>query len=161
MDSKATLTEVFHSFAGGDQMDGRAFMKLATNCKLLDKKLTSTDIDLIFPKVKDKGARKITYAQFKEALKLCAAKKGMEVDALEDKIAETGGPTYSGTKAEAVKYHDDKSLYTGMYGKGGPAEKGPSGPDLSKSSVPMEEKKAAPAKKVAMETKHVAASSLE
>ncbi len=31
-----------------------------------------------------------------------------------------GGPTYSGTKADAVKYHDDKNLYTGVYAKGGP-----------------------------------------
>lgn len=49
-------------------MDGKQFMKLAKDCKLLDKKLTATDIDLIFPKVKDKGARKITYAQFEKAV---------------------------------------------------------------------------------------------
>lgn len=32
-----------------------------------------------------------------------------------------GGPVFTGTKAEAVKYHDDKSLYTGVYGQGGPS----------------------------------------
>jgi len=32
----------------------------------------------------------------------------------------TGGPVFTGTKAEAVKYHDDKSLYTGVYANGGP-----------------------------------------
>jgi len=28
---------------------------------------------------------------------------------------------FSGTKADAVKYHDDKSLYTGVYAAGGPS----------------------------------------
>lgn len=31
------------------------------------------------------------------------------------------GPVFVGTKAEAVKYHDDKSLYTGVYANGGPS----------------------------------------
>jgi len=32
-----------------------------------------------------------------------------------------GGPVFTGTKAEAVKYHDDKNLYTGVYAQGGPS----------------------------------------
>ena len=43
-------------------MDGKTFAKMAKDCKILDKKLTATDIDLIFAKVKDKTARRITYA---------------------------------------------------------------------------------------------------
>jgi len=31
------------------------------------------------------------------------------------------GPILTGTKAEAVKYHDDKSLYTGVHANGGPS----------------------------------------
>ena len=42
-------------------MDGKAFAKMAKDCKILDKLLTATDIDLVFAKVKDKAARKITY----------------------------------------------------------------------------------------------------
>jgi hypothetical protein len=42
-------------------MDGKTFAKMAKDCKILDKALTATDIDLIFAKVKDKAARKITY----------------------------------------------------------------------------------------------------
>lgn len=56
-------------------MDGKVFAKMAKDCKLLDKKLTNTDVDLIFAKVKDKAARKITFAQFKEGVKLMADKK--------------------------------------------------------------------------------------
>lgn len=41
-------------------MEGKTFAKVAKDCSLLDKRLTVTDIDLIFAKVKAKGARKIT-----------------------------------------------------------------------------------------------------
>ena len=43
-------------------MDGKVFAKVAKDCKILDKKLTNTDVDLIFAKIKDKSARKITFA---------------------------------------------------------------------------------------------------
>ena len=36
-------------------------------------------------------------------------------------VASSNGPILTGTKAEAVKYHDDKSLYTGVYAHGGPS----------------------------------------
>ena len=72
-----SLREVFSGFAGGaPDLDGKTFAKLAKDTKILDKKLTATDIDLIFAKVKDKTARKITYDQFEKAIGLCAEKKG-------------------------------------------------------------------------------------
>ena len=39
---------------------------------------------------------------------------------VEEAILAHGGATYSGTKADYVKFHDDKSTYTGVYAKGGP-----------------------------------------
>jgi len=35
-------------------------------------------------------------------------------------IAASKGPVLKGTKADKVKWHDDKELYTGVYAKGGP-----------------------------------------
>lgn len=59
----ASIQDVFLGFtAGADAMDGKVFAKVAKDCKLLDKKLTSTDVDLIFAKIKDKSARKISFA---------------------------------------------------------------------------------------------------
>lgn len=53
------MEEVFKSFcafgAGNNNvamMDNAKFAKLARDLKLLDKKLTATDIDIIFSKVK-------------------------------------------------------------------------------------------------------------
>lgn len=101
-------------------MDGKTFAKAAKDCKILDKNLTATDIDLIFAKVKDKAARKINFAQFKKGIEQCATKKKKTYDELAAAMCSVGGPIFSGTKAEAVKYHDDKSLYTGVYANGGP-----------------------------------------
>lgn len=128
----ASIDEVFYSFtAKAAEMEGKTLAKLAKDTKILDKKLTATDIDLIFAKVKTKGARKITLAQFKDALKEMAAKKGITQEDLEAKLMASGGVTFSGTKAEAVKYHDDKTLYTGVHGKGGPSTTGDGTADLS------------------------------
>ena len=62
--ASTTLGEVFRSFcsfgsketaaAASPQMDNAKFAKMTRDCKLLDKKLTSTDVDIIFAKVKAK-----------------------------------------------------------------------------------------------------------
>lgn len=60
-----SLQEVFQSYCGTNpDMDGKSFAKLAKDCKVISKTCTTTDIDLIFAKVKDKAARRITFAQF-------------------------------------------------------------------------------------------------
>jgi len=56
-------------------MDGKGFAKLAKDTKLLDKKLTATDVDLAFSKVKERTARRITFEQFINGLNLFAEKK--------------------------------------------------------------------------------------
>lgn len=62
MDS-SSLKQIFDSYNGTQKtMEGKTFAKLAKDCKLVDKKLSPTDVDLIFAKVKDKTERRITYA---------------------------------------------------------------------------------------------------
>jgi p25-alpha len=52
------LKAAFHAFAsfGGAQvaveMEGKNFIKLSKDCKLLSKSVTTTDIDLIFTKAR-------------------------------------------------------------------------------------------------------------
>jgi p25-alpha len=122
MEASVTLKSVFQNFVGatGPDMDGKTFAKVAKDCGLLDKKLTATDIDLIFAKIKDKSARKITYLQFEKGVAEMATKKGVTAADVTGAIVAHGGPTFTGTKADAVKFHDDKTLWTGVYAKGGP-----------------------------------------
>eukprot|EP01083_Nonionella_stella_P159386 519890_1 len=117
------IFDAFCAFGGGTlpAMDNAKFAKFARDTKILDKKLTSTDIDLIFSKIEIKGERKISYEIFRgRGIPEMAGKKGMTEDQLVATILHTGGPQSSGTHADAVRFHDDKSQYTGVYAQGGP-----------------------------------------
>ena len=96
-------------------MDGKGFAKLAKDTKLIDKKLTATDVDLIFSKVKERTARRITFDQFMAGLQQFADKKQCDVGAVFSKVAASQGPILRGTAAENVRLHDDTSTYTGVY----------------------------------------------
>lgn len=96
----ATLKQVFQSYNGKETtMDGKSFAKLAKDTKLIDKKLTTTDVDLIFAKVKDKAARRITFKQFLNGLQQFADKKSKDVEEVKAKVAGSAGPVLAGTKA--------------------------------------------------------------
>jgi len=58
------LQAAFQSYSAGATMEGKQFAKLMKDCKILDKKVTSTDIDLIFAKIKEKAARRISFTEF-------------------------------------------------------------------------------------------------
>ncbi|TPX65886.1 hypothetical protein CcCBS67573_g08005 [Chytriomyces confervae] len=64
------------SLTSGSTMDGAKWAKFARDCNLIDnKRVTSTDIDIIFNKVKAKSARRIDWEEFQVAVKLVAGKK--------------------------------------------------------------------------------------
>lgn len=85
---RMSTKEAFTAYTkGAGDMDGRTFTKILKDCKVLDSKVTAVDADLIFTKVKAKGSKKITFEQFQEALRLVAAKKGVEVESIEAKLA--------------------------------------------------------------------------
>ena len=115
--------EAFASFgtAPSKDMDNSHFSKMLKECKIIDgKTYTTTDADLLFNKIKAKGERKVTLAQFRDqGIPEIAAKKKTTADAITDIIVNSS-PKSSGTKADAVKFHDDKSQYTGVYKAGGP-----------------------------------------
>lgn len=118
----ATLQEVFFSFTNGAaDMDGRQLVKLTKDTKILNKKLTTTDVDIDFSKVKRKGARKITFAEFSKLIRMWAPKRGMSEDELINHILARGGPSFRGTKTDSVRLHDDMDGYTGVYARGGPS----------------------------------------
>ena len=103
------------------EMDGRTLVKLAKQAKLVNKKCRTNDIDLLFAKHKTKGKRSITFAQFQEILKGIAARTGKTPEKVQQSVIYAGLPkSPNATKADKVKFHDDKALYTGVHGKGGP-----------------------------------------
>ena len=117
----ASLQDIFKSFANGKtELESKQFSKLVKECKLIDKKFTNNDVDIVFAKVKVKGLKTITFGDFEKALDEIAKKKGTTKDNIVAAIQKHGAATYKGTKADYVKFHIDKSTDTGVYAKGGP-----------------------------------------
>ncbi|XP_034044735.1 tubulin polymerization-promoting protein family member 2 [Thalassophryne amazonica] len=62
--------------ASKKEMNGKNFAKLCKDCHIIDgKNVTTTDVDIIFSKVKAKSARVITFEQFNQALAELAPKR--------------------------------------------------------------------------------------
>jgi hypothetical protein len=116
------IETTFNSFATNGEINGAKFAKFCRDNKLAGSKLSSTDIDLIFAKSKPKGFRKLNFEQFRHiAMPLVATTRGSDLTKIMKHICKNGGgPVFKGTQAERVRHHDDKSLYTGVYGRGGP-----------------------------------------
>eukprot|EP00397_Hematodinium_sp_SG-2012_P027248 GEMP01028616.1.p1 GENE.GEMP01028616.1~~GEMP01028616.1.p1 ORF type:complete len:358 (+),score=71.90 GEMP01028616.1:220-1293(+) len=110
------LNAVYSEYTGGQaEMDGRTYVKVFKELKLIDSKLTVTDLDLIFTKVKPKGGRKINFPIFLDSLYHVAAKKRVKVEALTAILAQSRGPQFSGTQVVqggATQFHNS-STYTG------------------------------------------------
>lgn len=114
------LEAVFYCYctAGRCDMESSTFLKI---CKaaggILDKKLTPTDLDLIFDhkSVKPPGSKFIDFCQFEVALEIIAERKGLDLHDLHETFVILGNPVLKGTRAEYVRFHDDKSTYTGSH----------------------------------------------
>jgi len=114
------VQEVFIAFVGKDgQIDGREFLKMCDDSGLLGKGFAKNDVDVTFASVARK-AKKIGFEEFKGCVRGIATRKGQPIADVQGAIVKTGGPQLHGTKAEAVRFHDDKSSYTGAHAEGGP-----------------------------------------
>ena len=101
-------------------IDSARWLKLCKDAKILDKKFRHVDVDLIF--TRNSVQRRLEFFGFQDALVEVATKKGVNGEALVERLLTmtANGPSIRGTFAEAVRLHDDKSTYTGVYKAGGP-----------------------------------------
>ena len=99
-------------------MDGAHFAKYCTDCRLLGKSsdsfgpqgLTLTDVDLVFARVKSKGARRITFDQFLKALGGLAEKQGASIAEIVAHCLRFTDPSNNARAvAQDVRLHDDKA----------------------------------------------------
>ncbi|KAM4631342.1 tubulin polymerization-promoting protein family member 3 [Polymixia lowei] len=111
--------------ATGNEMNGKNWAKLCKDCKIIDgKNVSSTDVDLVFTKVKAKMSRVITYEEFQKALEDLAPKrfKGQSKEEAMQSIfmlVQGKEPTNAGVtkvvKTAAVDRLTDTSKYTGSH----------------------------------------------
>lgn len=126
------LEEAFKKFsihgdtkATGKELNGKNWAKLCKDCKIIDgKSVTSTDVDIVFSKVKAKTARVITFEEFKKALvelgpKRFKGKSKEEAVSSIYKLIEGKEPANVGvtkiTKKGGVDRLTDASKYTGSH----------------------------------------------
>ncbi|XP_075069006.1 tubulin polymerization-promoting protein family member 2-like isoform X2 [Mixophyes fleayi] len=124
------LEKTFRKFAsyGGSKsehgMTGKNFSKLCKDCKIIESGCTSTDVDIVFTKVKNKESHVMSYDQFQKALQLLSVKRFPRMPADEafadiKKLVEGKEPANTGaTKAVAAGVVDrltDTSKYTGSH----------------------------------------------
>ncbi|CCW66588.1 unnamed protein product [Phytomonas sp. Hart1] len=112
----------FASFGGGSstEMDNSHFSKMLKESKIIGKAFTATDADLLFNKIKPRGERRVRFEEFTaRALPELAARLKKSEEAVAAMIAGAS-PQANATRADAVKFHDDRSTYTGVYRAGGP-----------------------------------------
>lgn len=86
-----SLKKVFNKYAKGE-MNGRTFVKVFKDSKLIDSKLTTTSLDIIFSKIKTKGKLKINAEQFAKGVELAAVEKKCDHSALVGKLCSSKGP---------------------------------------------------------------------
>ena len=108
-------------------MTSAKFSKVLKDAAILDRRLDRNAADLIFTKHCPKGNPRLNFDGFVGALEGCASKKGVPPAVVFDAVAALAvtGPSTAGTTgvvSSQTRLHDDKSLYTGVYGKGGPTK---------------------------------------
>lgn len=115
------VADAFKAFCGSRlEMDGRSFAKLCKDCDLIDKSFSTGDADLVFAKVSQGCHRRLSLEKFEVALTECAKRKQVDVNTVYLALNRSSGPVLHSTKANAVRFHDDKSTYTGTHARGGP-----------------------------------------
>jgi len=140
------LEGVFYNFcgAGHAEMDGKSFQKMCKDTALVDKKVVGTDIDLIFKKVVK--IKTMDFHTFEKALDIIADKKGVKKETVRTLVLESNRRVVHGTKSEAVRFHDDKSTFTGIKSQVGEQGKGKS-PHIRRRPAPRSKLPKAPALK--------------
>jgi len=127
--AKFSVEDAFKTFLGpkadrvnSTRMDNATFVKGCRDCQLLGANLTVTEADLIFAKLA-KGPRcqrGMDAWQFKTALDFIAMKRGTSTEEVCTAIQNSDGLVLHGTRAQHVRFHDDKNSYTGTHRYGGP-----------------------------------------
>ncbi|XP_072013770.1 tubulin polymerization-promoting protein family member 2-like [Amphiura filiformis] len=111
---------------GAKDMTSKNFAKLCKEKKLMDKKLNSTEVDMIFTRAKGgPGNKTLTFDTFQTALKMAAKSKyGDDGDENVKKLKDCiccgeGGPSTAGTTKTSTKgnvdHFTDASKYTGSH----------------------------------------------
>ncbi len=90
-------------------MDSRSLQKLCRDCHLFSPPLlTSTEVDLIFKKVKPRNELKIDFIEFVECTRQMAEKLGVPHVDLIEKILQSDGPTLNTALSPPISHNSNQ-----------------------------------------------------
>ncbi|EKX74071.1 conserved hypothetical protein [Theileria equi strain WA] len=116
------LKEVFDSYSQKKNvLESRMYIKMFRDAKMLNSKLTTTSLDLVFIKYKPKSLNGLDYTQFCQSLEDIAFILDITKNEIINKLKELNGPVFTGTTAIPTRFHDYKASYTGVHIHGGPS----------------------------------------
>ena len=125
MPNNELVHQIFMGYSKQHGSIGSAtFVKIFKDNALVGDGVKTSDLDIIFSKVKTKGYQTIVEQEFEQALHLVAKELGLDYQDLLQHLSKHTTPVYKGTIPEHIKLHDDHRLYTGVYKEGGPCIKG-------------------------------------
>lgn len=101
-------------------MDSKQFSKLCRESGLCQGTHDGVKIDLIFTKALTSKARRLMFEDFLVALSMLAVEKNIPEKHVFDMVCESQGPHTNTTPTDFVRLHDEPSMYTGVYARGGP-----------------------------------------
>lgn len=101
-------------------MDSKQFSKLCRESGLCQGAHDGVKIDLIFTKALTSKARRLMFEDFLVALSMLAVEKKIPEKQVFNMVCESQGPQTNTAPAEFVRLHDEPSMYTGVYARGGP-----------------------------------------
>jgi hypothetical protein len=110
--------------SGSGGIDGAKFLKFNKDAKIINASYRPEDVDIVFAKYKEGGGlRFMTFDGFLAALTHIAQRKRMSMEAMLEHIMRVqprAEATMTGTRAQANRFYDDVSTYTGVHKAGGP-----------------------------------------
>lgn len=105
------VSKAYEAFKEGFGMDNSGFRKLCEQAELFDKDFSKTDAELILSSYSKQ--KKVTWEQFKDVVRAVARRKQCNIALVQRQIGYTHGPRVQGTRAAAVRLHDDRATWTG------------------------------------------------
>jgi len=111
----AGCDSVYDMFLEDGKLKSRDFMKMMIDVNMFDKNFTKNDVDTTFVHAAGRGVKDLSVETFHVAIREIAQKKKVPIYKVQQAIESCEGPHLAATKADAVRFHDDKDTYTGMH----------------------------------------------
>lgn len=101
-------------------LDSARFAKLCRDSNLISKPKHVEALDIVFSRCVPQNCKKMDFEHFLSSFSRMSVALGLPLSEICKRITSCPGPTSRCTKSSFVKLHDDRSLFTGVYARGGP-----------------------------------------